>query len=61
MPAQFETVNSPVTREHAVVTNGVSYPLDNDIVITGVSGKNLELDHIILLVGEAIVGLPSFL
>ncbi|XP_014471165.1 PREDICTED: fatty acid synthase-like [Dinoponera quadriceps] len=45
MPAQFETVNSPVTRE-PVVTNGVPYSLDNDIVITGISGRLPESENI---------------
>lgn len=33
MPAQFESINSPV------VGNGVPYSVDSDIVITGISGN----------------------
>ncbi|XP_011142771.1 fatty acid synthase [Harpegnathos saltator] len=45
MPAQFESVNSPVTRE-PMVTNGVPYSLDSDIVITGISGRLPESEDI---------------
>lgn len=38
MPAQFESLNSPMTRE-SVIGNGVPYSVDNDIVITGISGN----------------------
>lgn len=38
MPAQFESVNSPMTRE-SVIGNGVPYSVDSDIVITGISGN----------------------
>lgn len=38
MPAQFEGVNSPIVRE-PVVTNGVSYDMKDDIVISGISGR----------------------
>ncbi|XP_011695797.1 PREDICTED: fatty acid synthase [Wasmannia auropunctata] len=45
MPAQFESVNSPVTRE-SVIGNGVSYSVDSDIVITGISGRLPESSNI---------------
>ncbi|XP_018303406.1 fatty acid synthase [Mycetomoellerius zeteki] len=45
MPAQFESVNSPMTRE-SVIGNGVSYSVDSDIVITGISGRLPESSNI---------------
>ncbi|XP_071632956.1 fatty acid synthase [Temnothorax longispinosus] len=45
MPAQFESVNSPVTRESAI-GNGVPYSVDSDIVITGISGRLPESSNI---------------
>lgn len=45
MPAQFESINSPVTQE-PVVTNGVPYSIDSDIVITGISGRLPESSNI---------------
>lgn len=39
MPARFEGVNSPIVRE-PVVSNGVSHSLNEDIVISGFSGKS---------------------
>ncbi|XP_012261752.1 fatty acid synthase [Athalia rosae] len=45
MPARFESVNSPVVRE-SVVTNGAGYTLDEDIVITGFSGRLPESSNI---------------
>ncbi|XP_011863329.1 PREDICTED: fatty acid synthase-like [Vollenhovia emeryi] len=38
MPAQFEPVNSSATRE-STFGNGIPYPNDGDIVITGISGR----------------------
>lgn len=41
MPAQFESINSPVTPREESVGNGISRSVDNDdIVITGISGNN---------------------
>ncbi|KYN15123.1 PREDICTED: fatty acid synthase-like [Trachymyrmex cornetzi] len=45
MPAQFESVNSPMTRE-SVIGNGVSYSVDSDIVVTGISGRLPESSNI---------------
>ncbi|XP_046612929.1 fatty acid synthase [Neodiprion virginianus] len=45
MPARFESVNSPVVRE-SIVTNGSGYSLDEDIVITGFSGRLPESSNI---------------
>ncbi|XP_011870702.1 PREDICTED: fatty acid synthase-like [Vollenhovia emeryi] len=45
MPAQFESVNSPMTRESAI-GNGIPYPIDSDIVITGISGRLPESSNI---------------
>ncbi|XP_012229663.2 fatty acid synthase [Linepithema humile] len=45
MPAQFESINSPMTRE-PVVGNGVPYSIDSDIVITGISGRLPESSNI---------------
>ncbi|XP_066589497.1 fatty acid synthase [Prorops nasuta] len=38
MPAQFESMNNPIVM-NSVVTNGGNYPIDDDIVITGISGR----------------------
>lgn len=38
MPARFDSMNSPHVRE-PVVTNGTSYVIDDDVVITGFSGE----------------------
>ncbi|KAL6440730.1 hypothetical protein ACFW04_003291 [Cataglyphis niger] len=43
MPAQFESINSP---REPVVTNGVPYSIDSDIVITGISGRLPESSNI---------------
>ncbi|XP_072754283.1 fatty acid synthase [Anoplolepis gracilipes] len=45
MPAQFESINSPMMRE-PVVTNGVPYSIDSDIVISGISGRLPESSNI---------------
>ena len=38
MPARFESMNSPIVRDH-IIPNGTPYIFDDDIVITGFSGK----------------------
>ncbi|KAK2587686.1 hypothetical protein KPH14_003803 [Odynerus spinipes] len=38
MPAQFEGVNSPIVRE-PMVSNGMSHGTQEDVVITGISGR----------------------
>ena len=37
MPARFDSMNSPLVRE-PVVSNGASYIIDDDVVISGFSG-----------------------
>ncbi|XP_043486066.1 fatty acid synthase [Polistes fuscatus] len=45
MPARFEGVNSPIVRE-PIVSNGVSHNLNEDIVISGFSGRLPESSNI---------------
>lgn len=45
MPAQFESVNSPIVREPTII-NGSPYSLDDDIVISGFSGRLPESSNI---------------
>ncbi|XP_012270411.1 fatty acid synthase [Orussus abietinus] len=45
MPARFESINDPVMCE-PVVSNGVSHGLDDDIVISGFSGRLPESSNI---------------
>lgn len=45
MPAQFEGINSPIVRE-PVVTNGTTHTLDDDVVISGFSGRFPESDNV---------------
>ncbi|KAL6267202.1 hypothetical protein P5V15_000279 [Pogonomyrmex californicus] len=45
MPAQFESINSPMTRE-SVIGNGVPYSVDSDIIIAGISGRLPESSNI---------------
>ncbi|KAF7386952.1 hypothetical protein HZH66_011404 [Vespula vulgaris] len=45
MPARFEGVNSPIVRE-PVVSNGVPHSLNEDIVISGFSGRLPESSNI---------------
>ncbi|XP_028050812.1 fatty acid synthase [Monomorium pharaonis] len=45
MPAQFESVNNPMSRE-SVIRNGVPYSVDSDVVITGISGRLPESSNI---------------
>ncbi|EZA60541.1 hypothetical protein DMN91_010029 [Ooceraea biroi] len=45
MPAQFESINNPMTRE-SMARNGVPYSIDSDIVITGISGRLPESSNI---------------
>ncbi|XP_057332495.1 fatty acid synthase [Microplitis mediator] len=45
MPARFESVNNPIMRDQSI-SNGVSYSADNEIVITGFSGRLPESENI---------------
>nr|QNL15121.1 fatty acid synthase 1 [Meteorus pulchricornis] len=45
MPARFESVNSPVMIDQSIA-NGVNHSVDNDIVITGFSGRLPESQNI---------------
>ncbi|XP_012150604.1 fatty acid synthase 1 [Megachile rotundata] len=39
MPAQFESANSPITREPTMMNGDSPYTTDDDIVISGISGR----------------------
>ncbi|XP_011499008.1 PREDICTED: fatty acid synthase [Ceratosolen solmsi marchali] len=45
MPARFDTMNSPLVRDN-VVSNGTPYIIDDDIVISGFSGRLPESSNI---------------
>ncbi|XP_015587765.1 fatty acid synthase [Cephus cinctus] len=45
MPARFESVDSPIVRE-PIPSNGAPYVLDDDIVISGISGRLPESANI---------------
>ncbi|XP_015126151.1 fatty acid synthase [Diachasma alloeum] len=46
MPARFEAMNNPMVREPSAMTNGVPLSSDDDIVISGVSGRFPESENI---------------
>ncbi|XP_043471863.1 fatty acid synthase [Leptopilina heterotoma] len=45
MPARFESVNAPIVRD-SIIPNGTTYSIDDDIVITGFSGRLPESSNI---------------
>ncbi|XP_034937434.1 fatty acid synthase [Chelonus insularis] len=45
MPARFESVNNPMMRDQSI-SNGVNHSADNDIVISGFSGRLPECENI---------------
>ncbi|XP_011311362.1 fatty acid synthase [Fopius arisanus] len=46
MPARFEAMNNPPVREPSAMPNGVILTSDDDIVISGISGRLPESDNI---------------
>lgn len=43
MPAQFESANSPIVREPTMMNGTTPYTLNDDVVISGFSGKKVLL------------------
>ncbi|KOC60060.1 Fatty acid synthase [Habropoda laboriosa] len=46
MPAQFESANSPITREPSMVNGNTTYAVNDEIVISGFSGRFPESEDV---------------